>query len=483
MDRASLDRATTQLEAATRSTADLTNRNNELQKDLEVSKQSTAAALAAQASATRNGGANDAMRLEMRTLQDQVAALEARIEEDRKNSAGEVTLLANQLKASRESSRALSDANRALLDARGAEDTGTKADLAALTAKVKDLSAANDKLRQDQQSSAEWTKERDSLRAQLDDMFTKLTAAERALTQLRTSGETAAKQGQTAQADVDKARTEIADLRTRLAASEKAAEAHNATVAELTGVNEKLTSDRNALQSQLKQMQTAADRTAADLAELRLRQTANDRISAQQTATVTELGTANDRLQAQLTALQSKLAEAEKASEQHGVSVADLTGTNEKLATDNKNLQTQVSTLANQLSSVRADTSRLAQLEQARQDADQRAQRAEQDNAAVSARLKQAQNTLDQIASAARVISGATGGSSPITLTAQAPGTSGPIPGVATRIHVVAEGDSLSRISAQYYGTSSRYNEIYDANLDILKGASGLKPGQRLRIP
>ncbi len=481
-DRTSLDRATVQLEAATRSIADLTNRNSELQKDLEVAKQSTAAALAAQASAVRNSP-GDAMRLEMRTLQDQVTALEARIEEDRKNSADQVTVLATQLRAARDSSRSLAEANRALMEAKGSDDSTTKAELAALTQKVKEMSAANEKLRQDQQNSTEWTKERDNLRAQLDDMFTKLTAAERSLVQLRTAGEAASRQGQTAQADVVQARTEIANLSTRLAASEKVAATHNATVAELTGLNEKLTSERATLQTQLRQMQAAADKTAADLADLRQRQTANDRVSSQQSAQVAELGTANDRLQDQLATLQTKLAEAEKATDQHGSSVADLTGTNEKLATENKNLQAQVSTLATQLSSVRADTSRLAQLEQARLDSDQRTQRLEQENAAVAARLRQAQGTLDQIASAARVISGATGGSSPITLTAQAPNSNVPVGGVATRIHTVAEGDSLTRISTRYYGTPNRWQDIYDANGDTLKGASSLKPGQKLRIP
>jgi nucleoid-associated protein YgaU len=47
----------------------------------------------------------------------------------------------------------------------------------------------------------------------------------------------------------------------------------------------------------------------------------------------------------------------------------------------------------------------------------------------------------------------------------------------------VAEGDSLTRISMRYYGTSNRWQDIYDANRDILKGENVLRPGQRLRIP
>jgi len=101
-------------------------------------------------------------------------------------------------------------------------------------------------------------------------------------------------------------------------------------------------------------------------------------------------------------------------------------------------------------------------------------------------------NTLDQIASAARLINGAAtipGGqiapARPVTYAA--PNTPvlpapEPVPPVL-RYHVVAEGESLTRISMRYYGTSTRWEEIYDANRDVLKGENALRPGQRLRIP
>ena len=50
-------------------------------------------------------------------------------------------------------------------------------------------------------------------------------------------------------------------------------------------------------------------------------------------------------------------------------------------------------------------------------------------------------------------------------------------------MHVVTEGDSLTRISVRYYGTSSRWQDIYDANREVLKGENALRPGQRLKIP
>jgi nucleoid-associated protein YgaU len=102
----------------------------------------------------------------------------------------------------------------------------------------------------------------------------------------------------------------------------------------------------------------------------------------------------------------------------------------------------------------------------------------QQENAALSARLRQAQGTLDQIASAARLMNpGATSAAStptsrPAVDTSQAP-----------RYHTVVEGDSLSRISLRYYGTANRWQEIYEANRDVLSRENVLRPGQRLQLP
>ena len=51
------------------------------------------------------------------------------------------------------------------------------------------------------------------------------------------------------------------------------------------------------------------------------------------------------------------------------------------------------------------------------------------------------------------------------------------------RVHIVAEGDSLTRLSVRYYGTGNRWQDIYEANRDVLKGENALRPGQRLKIP
>ena len=47
----------------------------------------------------------------------------------------------------------------------------------------------------------------------------------------------------------------------------------------------------------------------------------------------------------------------------------------------------------------------------------------------------------------------------------------------------VKSGDSLSKISKQFYGDANKYNVIFEANRPMLKNADDIYPGQKLRIP
>ena len=49
--------------------------------------------------------------------------------------------------------------------------------------------------------------------------------------------------------------------------------------------------------------------------------------------------------------------------------------------------------------------------------------------------------------------------------------------------YIVQEGDTLAKISIKFYGTSSRYLDIYEANRDRLASPSSIKVGQELIIP
>lgn len=65
----------------------------------------------------------------------------------------------------------------------------------------------------------------------------------------------------------------------------------------------------------------------------------------------------------------------------------------------------------------------------------------------------------------------------------QAPATPVTKPQPAGRRHTVQPGDTLSKISQQYYGNRTKWREIYAANRGVMKSESDLKAGMQLRIP
>jgi nucleoid-associated protein YgaU len=53
----------------------------------------------------------------------------------------------------------------------------------------------------------------------------------------------------------------------------------------------------------------------------------------------------------------------------------------------------------------------------------------------------------------------------------------------AEQTYVVKAGDTLSKISRQFYGNPNDYMRIFDANKDKLKDPNKIIPGQELKIP
>ena len=49
--------------------------------------------------------------------------------------------------------------------------------------------------------------------------------------------------------------------------------------------------------------------------------------------------------------------------------------------------------------------------------------------------------------------------------------------------YTVVAGDTLSKISKQYYGDANRYAKIFEANKPMLSNPDRIYPGQKLRIP
>ncbi len=51
------------------------------------------------------------------------------------------------------------------------------------------------------------------------------------------------------------------------------------------------------------------------------------------------------------------------------------------------------------------------------------------------------------------------------------------------KTYTVQAGDSLSKISQQFYGKAGEYNKIFEANRDKLSDPNKIQPGQVLNIP
>ena len=66
-----------------------------------------------------------------------------------------------------------------------------------------------------------------------------------------------------------------------------------------------------------------------------------------------------------------------------------------------------------------------------------------------------------------------------------AAGQGGPAAGQASapRTYTVKAGDTLSKISKEFYGNANDYQKIFNANRDKLQDPDKIKPGQVLTIP
>jgi Ca2+-transporting ATPase len=64
-----------------------------------------------------------------------------------------------------------------------------------------------------------------------------------------------------------------------------------------------------------------------------------------------------------------------------------------------------------------------------------------------------------------------------------APAPAGDKTAVAARTYVVQKGDTLSKIANKFYGTTTQWPVIYEANRDRIKDPDLIQPGWSLTIP
>jgi nucleoid-associated protein YgaU len=50
-------------------------------------------------------------------------------------------------------------------------------------------------------------------------------------------------------------------------------------------------------------------------------------------------------------------------------------------------------------------------------------------------------------------------------------------------VYTVVAGDNLVKISRKVYGTPSRYEEIFEANRDVMPNMNTISVGMKLKIP
>ncbi|MBV8843674.1 MAG: LysM peptidoglycan-binding domain-containing protein [Bryobacterales bacterium] len=70
-----------------------------------------------------------------------------------------------------------------------------------------------------------------------------------------------------------------------------------------------------------------------------------------------------------------------------------------------------------------------------------------------------------------------------ITVDPAAQSTQSSAGATAGRTYTVQAGDSLSKISKQFYGNANDYMKIFEANRDVLSDPNKINPGQTLKIP
>jgi nucleoid-associated protein YgaU len=195
-----------------------------------------------------------------------------------------------------------------------------------------------------------------------------------------------------------------------------------------------------------------------------------------------KLADTEDRLATALRGYAALQRDRDALAQSAGQSAAAVTAERDALAAQVTTLTGQVEQLRTAAQSSAGSTqAELVRLSEAVAALQRTQAQASGDLAAARALAQQLQGTNTVLASEnyqLKTMLSRTTGAPATTATAAAPVS---LPGVRT--HVVAAGDSLSRLSQRYYGNANRWQEIYNANAALLGPNGVLKVGTQLRIP
>ena len=101
-----------------------------------------------------------------------------------------------------------------------------------------------------------------------------------------------------------------------------------------------------------------------------------------------------------------------------------------------------------------------------------------------SSRVRQLENVLGQARRSTQAQAYAQNGqAAQVRPSVPATQQAAPTPTNAPRAYTIRSGDTLSAISKRFYGTPTRWIDIYQANRDRLSSESAIRVGQEIRIP
>lgn len=157
-----------------------------------------------------------------------------------------------------------------------------------------------------------------------------------------------------------------------------------------------------------------------------------------------------------------------------------LKATIDKLTSDNAALNQKLEEAKASISSLQVQAAATSQIDPLRmqlREAQDESSRLAIENAQLRTRI-----SVQGAAPGSKPVPSRPGSAAAVAASAPAEAAAAPTPAPA-RTYVVADGDTLTRISRKFYGTSSRWEEILKANHAVLKDEKSLVVGSTLTIP